>query len=113
MDGGTYNFAVDGLFFPRHCRVHDRLRRLGVLAQEGTRIIAIETMDVGSAPADFDFGLTGQGDRENRSSSVMQVRPAAAQSSNRAPTEPIIGSRLRSTSRSRRRMSTFQCGSRR
>jgi len=31
------------------------------LAQEGTSMIAIEKMDVGSAPADFDFGLTGQG----------------------------------------------------
>jgi hypothetical protein len=32
-----------------------------VLAQEGTRMIPIEKMDVGSAPTDFDFGLTGQG----------------------------------------------------
>lgn len=31
------------------------------LAQGGTRMIAIEKMDVGSAPTDFDFGLTGQG----------------------------------------------------
>jgi hypothetical protein len=31
------------------------------LAQEGTSMIAIEKMDVGSAPTDFDFGLTGQG----------------------------------------------------
>ena len=32
-----------------------------VLAQEGTRTISIEKMDVGSTPTDFDFGLTGQG----------------------------------------------------
>jgi hypothetical protein len=31
------------------------------LAQEGITMIAIEKMDVGSAPADFDFGRTGQG----------------------------------------------------
>jgi hypothetical protein len=31
------------------------------LAQEGLTMIAIEKMDVGSAPADFDFGRTGQG----------------------------------------------------
>ena len=33
----------------------------GVLAQKGAPMIAIEKMDVGAAPADFDFGLTGQG----------------------------------------------------
>lgn len=32
-----------------------------VLAQKGAPMIAIEKMDVGAAPADFDFGLTGQG----------------------------------------------------
>lgn len=32
-----------------------------VRAQKGTPMIAIEKMDVGMAPADFDFGLTGQG----------------------------------------------------
>jgi glycosyl hydrolase family 59 (putative galactocerebrosidase) len=32
-----------------------------VLAQQGAPMIAIEKMDVGAAPADFDFGLTGQG----------------------------------------------------
>jgi hypothetical protein len=32
-----------------------------VLAQRGAPMIAIEKMDVGAAPADFDFGLTGQG----------------------------------------------------
>jgi hypothetical protein len=31
------------------------------LAQEGITMIVIEKMDVGSAPADFDFGRTGQG----------------------------------------------------
>jgi hypothetical protein len=31
------------------------------LAQEGMTMIAIEKMDVGSAPADFDFGRTAQG----------------------------------------------------
>jgi Galactocerebrosidase, C-terminal lectin domain len=31
------------------------------LAQEGITMIAIEKMNVGSAPADFDFGRTGQG----------------------------------------------------
>jgi hypothetical protein len=31
------------------------------LAQKGISMIAIEKMDVGSAPADFDFGRTGQG----------------------------------------------------
>jgi hypothetical protein len=31
------------------------------LAQEGVTMIVIEKMDVGSAPADFDFGRTGQG----------------------------------------------------
>src|SRR5450759_23779 len=31
------------------------------LAQKGTPMIAIEKMDVGMAPADFDFGRTGQG----------------------------------------------------
>jgi hypothetical protein len=31
------------------------------LAQEGISMIVIEKMDVGSAPADFDFGRTGQG----------------------------------------------------
>jgi hypothetical protein len=33
----------------------------GALAQEGITMIVIEKMDVGSAPADFDFGRTGQG----------------------------------------------------
>jgi hypothetical protein len=32
-----------------------------VLAQKGARMIAIEKMDVGKAPTDFDFALTGQG----------------------------------------------------
>jgi hypothetical protein len=32
-----------------------------VLAQNGAPMIAIEKMDVGKAPTDFDFGLTGQG----------------------------------------------------
>jgi hypothetical protein len=32
-----------------------------VLAQKGAPMIAIETMDIGAAPVDFDFGLTGQG----------------------------------------------------
>ena len=32
-----------------------------VLAQKGAPMIAIEKMDVGAAPVDFDFGLTGQG----------------------------------------------------
>jgi hypothetical protein len=32
-----------------------------VLAQRGAPMIAIEKMDVGAVPADFDFGLTGQG----------------------------------------------------
>jgi hypothetical protein len=31
------------------------------LAQEGITMIVIEKMNVGSAPADFDFGRTGQG----------------------------------------------------
>src|SRR5665811_2540694 len=31
------------------------------LAQKGTPMIAIEKMGVGMAPADFDFGRTGQG----------------------------------------------------
>jgi hypothetical protein len=31
------------------------------LAQEGITMIGIEKMDIGSAPADFDFGRTGQG----------------------------------------------------
>src|SRR5450830_74897 len=32
-----------------------------VLAQKGAPMIAIEKMDIGAAPADFDFELTGQG----------------------------------------------------
>lgn len=32
-----------------------------VLAQKGAPMIAIETMEIGKAPTDFDFGLTGQG----------------------------------------------------
>ena len=31
------------------------------LAQQGTTMIAIEKMDVGAAPADFEFARTGQG----------------------------------------------------
>ncbi len=32
-----------------------------VLAQQGAPMIVIEKMEIGAAPADFDFGLTGQG----------------------------------------------------
>jgi hypothetical protein len=32
-----------------------------VLAQKGALMIAIEKMDIGIAPTEFDFGLTGQG----------------------------------------------------
>jgi hypothetical protein len=32
-----------------------------VLAQQGAPMIAIEKMEIGAAPAHFDFGLTGQG----------------------------------------------------
>jgi hypothetical protein len=32
-----------------------------VLAQKGITMIPIEKMDVGAVPANFDFGLTGQG----------------------------------------------------